>query len=112
MAVRDYPSPDLTTRALAPAPPWPRRCSQEWKRLKIRWRGLSEFARTALTVASDGCYWAVNDLKRDHDSKIGLECVGLCLYDSEELACGGRGQVHMGNLGSREGLCQSIVVSF
>ena len=31
--------------------------------------GLPKFARTALTVASDGCYWAVTDLKRGHDRK-------------------------------------------
>jgi hypothetical protein len=30
------------------------------------------------------------ELKRHHDAKIGLEGVGVCLYDSGELASAGR----------------------
>ncbi len=30
---------------------------------KPRWEAPSQIARTAVTVARDGCYWAGNDLK-------------------------------------------------
>ena len=35
--------------------------------------GLPEFAQTALTITSNGCYWAANELKREHDRKIGVD---------------------------------------
>ena len=59
----------------------------------------SEAARIVRTVAPNGCYWAMNDLKKDHDSRIGVDGTSLCIYYGGELARGDRGQVHMGYLG-------------
>ena len=61
--------------------------------------GLPEFARTAPTGASEGCYWALNDLNKDHDSRIGVDGTSLCVYYGEECARGDREQVHLGILG-------------
>ena len=61
--------------------------------------GLPEFVRTALTGASESCYWAMSDPKKDHDSGIGVDGTSLCVYYGGELARGDREQVRMGNLG-------------
>ena len=54
--------------------------------------GLSLFARIALLVASDGWHWAVKTESRLKTSVCALMIV-------TNLPHGGRGQVHMGNVG-------------
>ncbi len=49
--------------------------------------------------ASEGCYWAMNDLKKDRDNRIGVDGTRLSVYYSGELARGDREQVHLGNIG-------------
>ena len=45
-----------------------------------------------MTVASDGCYWAANELKRDHDGKIGVDNSSSIAYDDENLPAMGAGR--------------------
>ena len=49
-------------------------------------------------VASDGCYWAVNDFK-EACGKTDLDNVGCRPYHGGELARNGHEQVHMANVG-------------
>ena len=61
--VQDHPSPDFTTRATGTSANMTMAAFAGMETVQGRWGGLPKFARTALTVASDGCFWAANDLK-------------------------------------------------
>lgn len=52
-------------------------------------------------VASDACYWAINDFKEGGDGKFDLDNVGCTCYFCKDLARDGHEQVHMGNVGCK-----------
>ncbi|HIB91421.1 MAG TPA: hypothetical protein EYG65_12320 [Rhodospirillales bacterium] len=45
---------------------------------------------TALAGVSEGCCWAMHDLKMDYDSTVGVDGTSLFVYHGGELACGDR----------------------
>jgi hypothetical protein len=60
---------------------------------------LSEFARTAQSVASEDGNWAAKDLKKDYGMNIDVYRTSFCVYNGRKLAREGQGLGHMGNLG-------------
>lgn len=61
--IGENPSPDLTTRATGTSANMTKTVFAGMETVQDPMGGLPKFARTALTVASDGCFWAANDLK-------------------------------------------------
>jgi hypothetical protein len=50
-------------------------------------------------VASDGCYWAANDLREGLNGKSTLSLGSKCNYSSLKSTCDGRERLYMGNVG-------------
>ena len=78
-------------RSLATASIWLGWRPQEWKQLKPN----GEFCpnlheQQALAGVSEGCCWAMHDLKMDCDSTVGVDGTSLFVYHGGELACGDR----------------------